>query len=106
MKIDIHKVTAAFAVLVLAAAVLWWIEYRKRESESPVAKKLMDSLTYHMNEAQNHADIARGYVDETEKYAEIYKNPRFDSVERDSLGAKIYADAVRKADSLRERATR
>lgn len=106
MKIDIHKITAVFAVLALAAAVLWWIEYRKRETESPVAKKLMDSITYHMNEAQKHADIAKGYIAETDKYAEIYNNPRFDSVERDSLGAKIYANAVRKADSLRECSTR
>ncbi len=106
MRINIHKATAAFAVVVLVVAVIWWIRFRKREVIKPVERKLMDSITYHMNEARKHADIARTYGDEAEKYAEVYNNPRIDSAKRARIGSEIYANAVRKADSLRECATR
>ena len=103
MKIDIHKIGAAFAVLVLIGAVFWWVNWQRQE-QIPVHVEMIDSITYHMNEAQKHADIAKSYVKEVEKYAEAYNDPAIDSVERSRLGAEIRANAIRRADSLRKRA--
>lgn len=102
MKIDIHKLTAVFAVLVLVGAVIWWVRWQ-REPAKPIHKQFEDSIDYHINQAQKHADIAHKYFDEVEKYAEVYHVPAIDSAKRARLGAEIWANAVRKADSLRKR---
>ncbi|MGA9651861.1 hypothetical protein [Pedobacter sp.] len=102
---NVEKYVAIFAVLLLIAAVFWWMKW-KRQEDAPVEKKLMDSIDYHIKQAEGHANIAREYVEQADKYAEIYNNPVIDSVERSDLGAKIWADAIRKADSLHQLAPR
>lgn len=103
MKIDIHRVVAVFAVMTLVGAVLWWISGRKRDTYILTEKKLMDSINLHVQQAENHADIARKYLEEAEKYAKVYNDTLIDSTERTRLGAEIWANAVRKADSIRKR---
>lgn len=103
MKVCIHKIVAVFAVLVLVGAVLWWIQWR-REYLPPIHKRFKDSVNYHVNEAEKHAEIGRKYMDEFEVYADNYFDATIDSSDRAKLGAEIWANAVRKADSLRERA--
>lgn len=102
MKIDIHKATAVFAVILLTCAVLWWIKW-KREELPPIHRRFKDSVTYHVNEAEKHAEIGREYMDEFEAYADNYFDAAIDSSDRAKLGAEIWANAVRKADSLRKR---
>lgn len=103
MKINIHKVMAVFAVMVLIGAVIWWVKWQ-RETVKPIHKQFEDSIDYHMNEAQKHADIAHEYLDEVGKYAEAYNDTNIDSAERARIGAEVWANAIRKADSLRKRA--
>ena len=103
MKIDIHRVTAVFAVILLVCAVLWWIKWR-REEAPPIHKRFEDSVKYHLQEAEKHAEIGKKYMDEYEVYADNYFDATIDSSDRAKLGAEIWANAIRKADSLRERA--
>lgn len=102
MKVNIHKVVAWFAAIVLLTAIFWWFRYQRRK-DLPVHVEMMDSINYQMNEADKHAEIARKYIQAAEEYGEVYNNPDIDSAARERLGAEIWANAVRKADSLRKR---
>jgi hypothetical protein len=106
MKKHLDKIICAFAIALLITSVAWWIKWNRREINVPVERKLMDSIDNHMKQAEKHANIARKYVQQAEEYAKVYHDPNIDSTERSRIGAEIWANAVRKADSLRKCAAR
>jgi hypothetical protein len=104
MKTMHWKIIAGLLVVILALAIILWSQGFRQPTPNPDAPSFGDTIRENMRRADQNAASASKHHDPYE--TGYHKYMRWDSLPsgRDSLGAEIRANAIRRADSLRKRA--
>lgn len=102
MKTIHWKIIAALLAVILVLSIILWSRGFRQPTPNPDAKSFADSVRESMRRADSLADTTTKRNKDYETKLGRYNGP-IDTTERGRLGARIHADAIRKADSLRRR---